>query len=226
MNWMLYGTLALACVGLSYGKIKMRESFLKELSVILYKNFDANAYLSKLESFKAKWLLDHKTRLFMSVEGYLLKNQIDQVIKIFKEMESKRLSFSKKLGLYKREVEVYMDAKLNDEALEANKKLQALSQTVNHSTVNIVAEELNDLVEINILHNADLAEKMVEKASSSSSDLIKEVYYYRAAKCYYFKKNQDKIDKYLKKAHSASRKTIWSQHIEACMQDNNNFLLR
>lgn len=98
----IYGGMALLMVVLSVIHSKLRKSFLARLSHSLYVEMDGNAYLNTLNSLQAKLFMRQKTRLFMSVDGYLLNNDLAKAIEVLQKLEKKSLSYAKTLGLYKK----------------------------------------------------------------------------------------------------------------------------
>lgn len=222
---LLWVLIAVGLLGLSLIQTKGRKSFLKKLSVLLYKEMNGDAFLALLNSFSGKLYMNAKTRLFMSVDGHLLKNDSASAIQALQLLETKSLSLAKKIGLYKKQVDVYLDAKQYDLAIAANEKLQAIiSGNTTEAQLLTMAKEADELVEINAKQNGELAEVMVEKAKLMTNKFAQSIYYYRAAKCYYFKKNEAKVIKYLEEAKRKSSKGVWLEHIELCLKDHAKLL--
>ncbi|MGL5978478.1 MAG: hypothetical protein ACRCZJ_05755 [Erysipelotrichaceae bacterium] len=223
MEWIYYGIVVVLITMATILMAKLRKKFIAEVATILYQKQDGEAYLKQLQGWKAKIFIDRKMRMFMMVDGYLLNNELQAVTSLFQELELTRLSITKKIGLYKKEVEVYVDAGFGEKAIKANATLQQLCSEIKNEELQRMAEEMDDLVEININHNGDLAEKMVSKGKQITSKVGKSIYYYRAAKCYYFKGNDVTSLKYLEKAKQNSGQSLLSKHIEECLKDQSLF---
>ena len=87
MDWLVYLLIALLMLVLSLLFSMSKRNFYKLLADILYKQHNGELYLKEINSFKGKVFLNKKTRLFMSIDGYLLNNDINETINIFHELE-------------------------------------------------------------------------------------------------------------------------------------------
>ena len=195
------------------------KRLLKDLSKILYVDLDADKYIKTLDSLKAKFLLSKKSRLFASIDGYALKDDATKIEEVFNTLEKKRLSYGNKIGLYQKEVQFYTQAKMFDKAIKANETLQELGSKINDVTMTSILEEAQTLIEIYVNRNGDYAKIMVAKGDAATQAMVKGFYYYRAAKCYYFKADKVNTIKYLKECQLKCPKTYLGDHAAECLKD-------
>ncbi|MGB4985827.1 MAG: hypothetical protein WBO70_08650 [Erysipelotrichaceae bacterium] len=202
----------------------LSKRFVEDLAYLLYEKGDAKAYLEKLDSFSGKFFIGKKKRKFMSIDGYLLLDDKAKIDEIFDELENTNLSYAAQVGLLQKQIQYWVKNKQCERANKANDLLQVMGAKINDPQMKLMAEECNALVQINCNNNGDLVKEMIAKGDASTSDFGKAIYYYRAAKCYYFKKDKAMMDKYLKEAQLKAAGTPLLKHIELCIKDNSMFL--
>ena len=107
-----------------------------------------------------------------------------------------------------------------DEAKIANNIIQDLAKQVEIEDLNKIAINCNALIEIYVNHNGSLANEMVKYGDEATINTIKGTYYFRAAKCYYYRKDNKLTDKYLLKAQKYLENTPTVNIINRCINDH------
>lgn len=221
-SWTIYIIIAVLFTLIFIFFSNYKKNFIKMMSEILYRKNDPDAFIDKINSFEGKILINKKIRLFRLIDAYAIKQDKDKVISTFKELESLKLSFGQEVSLYEKEVSFYVENGFYKEAVIANEKVQELNKQVQIEDLNKIAVNSDALIKIYVNKDGSLANEMVKCAESSNIDVIKGTYYFRAAKCFYFKKDNKMVEKYLDKAFNYLHKTSMSQMVSNCIKDHSN----
>lgn len=220
--WAIYVSITVICVLVFVSFSVFKKNYIKDMSKTLYADTNPDLYLKRIDNIEGKIFLNKKVRLFRKIDAYAMKNDKNNVINTFKELESLKLSFGQKVSLYEKEVDYYINQKMYDEAKQANNIIQDLSKQVEIEDLNKIAINCDALVEIYANHNGTLANEMVKYGDESNIPTVKGTYYYRAAKCYYYRGDNKLVDKYLEKALDLLRNTSWGPIITNCLKDHKN----
>lgn len=200
---------------------KLKKNYIMNMSKILYVDNNPDLFINKLESIQGKIFINKKTRLFRLIDAYALKQDINLVIKVFKELEAKKLSFGQKVSLYEKEVSYYVQNQKYEEAKTANDKVQELAKQVEIQDLQAIAKDCQALIEVYVNKDGSLASVMADNGDKANIDSVKGTYYFRAAKCYYYRNDNKMIEKYLEKAQKYLNKTSLKNVIEECIKDHN-----
>lgn len=220
-NYIPYIVVAIIFVLMCVFFDSRKKKYIKGMSKTLYADTNPDLYLERLDNVEGKIFLNKKVRLFRKIDAYAMKNDKENVIKTFKELESLKLSFGQEVSLYEKEVNYYVNQKMFEEAKVANNKVQELNTKVEIEDLNKIAVECNSLIEIYVNKNGSLANEMVKYGDEATIDTVKGTYYFRAAKCYFYRKDNKLTEKYLLKAQKYLEKTSTKPIIDKCIKDHN-----
>ena len=68
-------------------------------------------------------------------------------------------------------------------------------------------------------------ERLMNAIKKQTNKFTKGIFYYRAAKCYYYGNDEKNVQKYLE--HAVQNVTgEWRKHVEACMEDHSKLDLK
>lgn len=219
-SWLLYIIIAVLIILVFVLFSLFKKNYIKDMSKTLYVNTNPDLYLKRLDNIEGKIFLNKKVRLFRKIDAFAMKEDKKSVINTFKELESLKLSFGQKVSLYEKEVDYYVNQKMFDEAKIANNNIQDLAKQVEIEDLNKIAISCNALIEIYVNHNGSLANEMVKYGDEATINTIKGTYYFRAAKCYYYRKDNKLTDKYLLKAQKYLENTPTVNIINRCINDH------
>ena len=219
-NWYIYVAIAVIFFLIFILFSQLKKKFIKDMSKMLYADQNVDTYLQRLDNIEGKIFLNKKVRLFRKIDAYAMKNDNDGVVNTFKELETLKLSFGQEVSLYEKEVSFYVNKNMHEQAKVANEKVQELSKKVEIEDLQKIANNCNALIEIYVNKNGSLATQMAKAGDEANIDTVKGTYYYRAAKCYYYRNDSKMIDKYLNKAYDNLRKTSWGSIISDCISDH------
>lgn len=216
----LYLLLAVLLVVLWLVYQKMSANFSKALAKKLYIEKQPEAFIQTLDSFPARIYLSSKKRLFLKLEAYMLLGQQDKIMETFERLTQKRLGYGATITLLQKKVQYYTESAHYDLALAAYQELEEKGSLIQDPRMLQILEESKILVEIYCHRNPDYAEWMVEKAKQTPTKLLQGIYYYRAAKCFSYKRDKNNVNIYLKKAKEKLKGSAWETHIDACLADH------
>ena len=101
-NWMIYVSITVVCILFFISFSIFKKKYIKEMSKTLYSDNNPDLYLKRLDNIEGKILVNKKMRLFRKIDAYAMKNDKDNILNIFKELESLKLSFGQKVKRIKR----------------------------------------------------------------------------------------------------------------------------
>lgn len=220
MPWYIYVSIAVIFFLIFILFSQLKKKYIKDMSKTLYAEQNVDVYLQRLDNIEGKIFLNKKVRLFRKIDAYAMKDDVDAIVNTFKELETLKLSFGQEVSLYEKEVSFYTNKKMYEQAKVANNKIQELAKKVEIEDLQKIADDCNALIEIYINKNGSLATEMAKHGDDATIDAVKGTYYFKAAKCYYYRKDNKMTDKYLNKALDNLRKTSWGPIISECIQDH------
>lgn len=219
-TWMIYVAVAVVMMLIFVVFSLLKKKYIKDMSKVLYVDNDVDTYLNRLDNIEGKIFLNKKVRLFRKIDGFAIKNDVQGVVDTFKQLESLKLSFGQEVSLYEKEVDFYINNKMYEQAKVSNDKVQELSSRVEIPDLQKIADNCNALIDIYVNKNGKLANEMVKMGDEATIETVKGTYYFRAAKCFYYKKDNKMVDKYLNKALKNLNKTSWGPIIAECIEDH------
>lgn len=219
-TWMIYVAVAVVMMLIFVVFSLLKKKYIKDMSKVLYVDNDVDTYLNRLDNIEGKIFLNKKVRLFRKIDGFAIKNDVQGVVDTFKQLESLKLSFGQEVSLYEKEVDFYINNKMYEQAKVSNDKVQELSSKVEIPDLQKIADNCNALIDIYVNKNGKLANEMVKMGDEATIETVKGTYYFRAAKCFYYKKDNKMVEKYLNKALKNLNKTSWGPIIAECIEDH------
>lgn len=219
-TWMIYVAVAVVMMLIFVVFSLLKKKYIKDMSKVLYVDNDVDTYLNRLDNIEGKIFLNKKVRLFRKIDGFAIKNDVQGVVDTFKQLESLKLSFGQEVSLYEKEVDFYINNKMYEQAKVSNDKVQELSSRVEIPDLQKIADNCNALIDIYVNKNGKLANEMVKMGDEATIETVKGTYYFRAAKCFYYKKDNKMVEKYLNKALKNLNKTSWGPIIAECIEDH------
>lgn len=223
-TWTVYLviTIIIALAFIIFYRIK--KSYLQKISKLLYKDNKPDEFLKEIDSFSSKLFFNKKVRLQRKLDAYVMKHDIDSAIEILKELEGLRLSFGQKVSLYEKEVNFYVQNKMYKQAEEANNNIQELNKKVEIPDLQKIADECNFLIKVYVDKDSSIVNDLIDFAEKSGNESVKGLFYFRAAKLYYYKQDNKMVDKYLDKSYNLLHKTAFGPYLEECKKDHKKVL--
>lgn len=197
------------------------RQFMNQLSDKLYKEADGQAYLDSLNSWKGKLFFKENTRQLMSVDAYLMLGKETEVQEIFEHLNQAKLNPGNQLGLFQKEISYYVSANQKEKAEQAYENLKAVAAKFkNPAQLESIVKECTYLIEVNIRHNTDYLQEMLDVSSKMKNSFYQGIFLYRAAKLYYYKGELETCRKTLLEAKEKVKGSAWEVMINQMLEDN------
>lgn len=222
MNQFIYYVLIGVLCAVFYVILQMTyRKFLMRLSSELYEQHNPELFLKSLNSGMGKLFMSSKTRLFMSIDAYLLLKDEQKVESIIEELENSRMGLGKKIALFQKEITFYLEAKKPTQAIEANRKLREIAENIKDTKIVQVLEECDILIHVYARKSAEYVQLLLDKAAALNDILPKGIFYYRAAVCYYNIDDKVSCEKYLNEAKKSFSGSFLEKIMDQVLQSKN-----
>ncbi len=214
---MLIGTLSAACLAALHF---LYRQTLYQLSELLYKKHDPDAFLAKLESYPALLLINKKKRKILSIDALMLKNNRKKAEMIMKELEQEALSFSQRILLFQKQIAFYLESYEGTKAIEAYLKLKEETEEFADDSILQIVEECDILIHVYARKDGLYAEKLVQKAERLQESIPKGICYYRAGVSYYHLQDENHCRMLLERAQQFLKNTIFEKNIDQILNQD------
>ena len=164
------------------------------MSLLLYRQGDADRYLEELDSLSSRLFFNKKLRTLMAIDANLIKGDKEQLNKLFE-----------------RAVESY-DA--------IHKAYDKLTDKQKEKYCEII-KEVEYPYTIHILHDGKYASELMERGDIITDPVPAGVCYLRAAQSYCLKDDQDRAERALNHAAKKLKDTTYFQEIQKLIQTKN-----
>ncbi|PID82658.1 MAG: hypothetical protein CSB16_00015 [Clostridiales bacterium] len=194
--------------------------FTRTLSTLLYKKFDFDASMKKLNSFEAKLFMGKRRRFLFYVDAYILKNNEEMMNDLFRKNQNLKFSYGQQVSLNTKLLQFFIDVGNKEQALEHYNNLKKLSEMIDNKHMDNTMQNAEMLVEVEINKNPNYLKNILSLIDKTDNDMIRGIYYFRAAKCAHYSNDKRAIDKYLKKARNLTSGSIFVKQIDKAIADN------
>ncbi len=218
-HFIIFIILMVVAIVINVGLHFAKRSFTMKTMGYLYQQGDAKKYLEALDSFNAKILFSKKTRLFMKIDGHTQLKQVDEVLAIFKQLRGMRLSYGKKITLYQKEVGVYVEQKMNEEAIASYDDLVREGSLLQDQRMIQIIENNGVLVDVYAKKNPEVTEQLKQIITSTQDQVMIGIMSYRLAVCSHHQGDHVATKKYLKEAQVALKGTLFEALIGKVISD-------
>lgn len=203
MNWTIFWIILIIGIILFVAWMFYSQREVAYLSILLYRQGNADEYLKELNTFQGKLFFNKRLRTLMSIDAWMLKNNQEELAKAFDDARSHRLPMGDRLLVLQKELVFCVDHKKNDSAEEIFAEIEKLYESMGNKQKEKYADALQECrytIAINVKHSGKYADEIEKKAKSVKEDIPSGVYFYKAAQSWYFKKEIKKCREDLEKA--------------------------
>lgn len=210
MNWTLFWILVIcgAAAFVAYFFYSQRE--IAYLSILLYRQGNADAYLKELETRQAKFFFSRKMRTLMKIDAYLVKDDKDDLDQIFKEAAKEKLRDADRFLVLQKEMLYRIDCQDYKRVKEIYTQMESLYDELGKKAKERYKESLQEaqyLETIYVDKGGKYAGELMEKARTLQDDIPAGVCYFRAAQSYYLRGDKKQAKLALEKAEGKLRNT-------------------
>lgn len=193
---------------------RLRQDFLKKLSLILYEEQNPDYYLKELNSFAGKLFMSKRDRMLLSVDALMLKKEYSAVTEIFKALDSLKLSELHQLALCQKKIAYYLETLNNDKAIESYNQLKELCQEARQPAIKLLLDESDILIHVYAKKDGYYAQSLETKARAVNDSITKGICLYRAGVSYYNLNEIDKCKSLLEEAAFYLKGTMYEKAIQ------------
>jgi tetratricopeptide (TPR) repeat protein len=214
MNWYLFILLVLLGLGSYVGYFLLFRRQIMKLTALLYQDNNPDGFLAELDSIMSKLFFPKKMHAMMKIDAYLMKGDKEKLKELFASIKNYKIRPGDEFYVEQKEVAFYVELQDVDNATAAYNRMIEIYDTFKDKTnYEGVMKETEYTYEINLRHSGKYANEMIDLAKAATSDFSSGIYYYRAAKCYYYKKENRLMKEALLKAQQKLKGTFYDQLI-------------
>ncbi|MEG0176937.1 hypothetical protein [Anaerorhabdus sp.] len=214
MNWYLFILLVLLGLGSYVGYFLLFRRQIMKLTALLYQDNNPDGFLAELDSIMSKLFFPKKMHAMMKIDAYLMKGDKEKLKELFAAIKNYKIRPGDEFYVEQKEVAFYVELQDVDNATAAYNRMIEIYDTFKDKTnYEGVMKETEYTYEINLRHSGKYANEMIDLAKAATSDFSSGIYYYRAAKCYYYKKENRLMKEALLKAQQKLKGTFYDQLI-------------
>lgn len=217
MDWKLFWIFVIIGLGIYVAWMFYTQREIAYLSLLLYRENDADTYLKELDRWQVKLLFNKKLRKLMEIDARLAKNDREKLKVLFEEVNSLKLAPGDFLLVLQKEIPFYLEEKDID-------KVKWIYQTMNKIYLDIpekkkekytpIITETEYVYTIHVLKDGKFADELYRKAKSLKDEIPSGVYYYKASQSYYLNDDMKKCKEALGQAETRLRKTAYGKMIK------------
>lgn len=222
MNWTVFWVALAAGAALVVAYLFFSQRQAAYLSILLYQQGNADAYLKELDSFSSKFFFGKRLRTLMTIDAYLQKNDNDALETVFGEVDDKPMAAGDKLLVLQKEMSWRLGLGQMDKAADVYARIQDLKGRMKEKNRERYTDSFLEADYMNAIyleHSGKYADDLVRKAKELKDDIPAGVYYYKAAQSYYLKKDMRKCTDALKRAQTRLKNTSYEAKINRLLKD-------
>lgn len=220
MNWTLFWIFLILGIAVYIAVMFFSQRQIAYLSVLLYRQGDADAYLKELENWQTKLFFNKRLRKMMEIDAYMLKNDTDKLKSIFSEIETYHLSDGDKMTV----LEKQMSFEINNGNVEKTQEIyDELTKTYNgmkdkqRAAHEDAMKECTYIKAIRIDKSGKYADELFKKAKDVKDPIPSGVYYLKAAQSYVLKNDTKNAEEMLNRAEVKLRGTPYNSEIRSIL---------
>ncbi|NCB32465.1 MAG: hypothetical protein EOM64_01050 [Erysipelotrichia bacterium] len=224
MNWTLFWILLIVGIAIYVAIMFFSQRQIAYMSVLLYRQGDADAYLKELDSWQTRLFFNKRLRKMMEIDPYMLKNDTDRLRSIFAEIATYRLADGDRMTVLEKQMSFEMSGGNLEKASEIFTDLENLfnsmsdKQKAGHEDA---MKECRYIKAIRLDKSGKYADELFQKAKNVKDPIPSGVYYLKAAQSYVLKKDIKNAEEMLNRAEVKLRGTPYNPEIRNVLQTKN-----
>lgn len=214
MNWTLFFTLCGVGVVSYLVYFFLFKHQIMKLTKLLYQDNNAEGFLKEVDSWMTKLFFPKKMQAMMKIDAYLMMGDTEKSKQLFEQLDGFKIRPGDEFFVRQKELAFYVDLEDEEKAKHAYDRMRAIFDSMkNNARYEAQMKESEYIYEINMKKNAHYLEEMLEHAKNAKTDFSKGIYLYRAAKCYYYKKDMRLCKDTLKRAQTYLKGSFYEEYI-------------
>lgn len=188
-----------------------QKSVLRELEKVLYKEYNPDQYIAMLESRRLGLIFRKGTLLLLRLNGALLLENDEMLLKLSEEASVTRMSRSERLNLCQKLFNYYLVTQRSEQAKEYYGKLLSLLAEEKDEELKLILEDTK-LYGVYIEKNTKLIPDLLE-LQQKQSGRMQGITAYRLAKLYWYSGETKKMMECLKLSSDLLKGTEWEHQV-------------
>lgn len=215
MNWMLFiGLTGVGSISYLLYLFLMNRQVIK-LTKLLYQEHNAKGFLKELDSWMTKLFFPKKVCSMMQIDALMMLGETEKLKLLFEELNGYKIKSGDEFIIRQKELAFYVDLKDEKKSTVVYERLCNIFDSMKNKTkYEIQRKESEYIYEINIKKNYHYLEEMLDHAANAKTDFSKGIYLYRAAKCYYYKKENRLCKDTLQRAQTYLKGSFYEKFIQ------------
>ncbi len=227
MNWTIFGAILAITLGAYFASGIYVQMKVKKMSELLYKDNNGEAYLKHLNDAACKIIFSKQLRTMMSIDAYIAIGDVETVENVFEQLKEFHLQPGDEFLVCQKKIGFYIEKGNDEKAEEAYSRLVELYDGFKDKMhYKKARKEVEYLVEIHLRKNASYLDEMLSLSESTKNKLLKGIYLFRAAKCYFYKNNNKKVKETLLLAKEYCVGTAYEKKIDVALSGDLSVLAK
>ncbi len=221
MFWIYFSFFIFLTLGLYLTYLFLFRRYVMKTTALLYQQGDAKAYLEAIDSFPGKLFLAKRMRQLMKIDAYFMLKDEKQLEELMVKLDNIRLPEMDRILICQKETSFYVEQHKLEKAEKAYEKLKLATTNLkekNKERGRAILKECEYMIEIGLKQNGSYANQMLKIAKESKNEVVQGVYYYRAAKCYYYDEKEAKCREMLKISLDKLKGSPYEQKIREILE--------
>ena len=157
------------------------------MSLLLYRQGDADRYLKELNSLSSRLFFNKKLRTLMAIDANLIKGDKEQLNKLFERATAYKLSSSDRVLVLQKELLFRIAQEENEKAVQSYEAIHKTYDKLTDKQKEKYSEILREVeypYTIHVMHDGKYASDLMERGDTSADAVPAGVCYLRAAQSY------------------------------------------
>ncbi|MCI5722755.1 MAG: hypothetical protein MR283_01940 [Erysipelotrichaceae bacterium] len=208
----LFGILTLIGIILYVIWVFFAQRQVMYMSLLLYRQGDADKYLEELESPSSHFFFNKKLRTLMAIDANLVKGDAKQLNLLFEKANAYKLKSTDRILVQQKELLFRITRDENEQAQAVYANIHSTYENLTEKQKTKYKEILTEIeypYAIHVKKDGKYASELMEKAKVISEAVPAGICYIRAAQSYYLRKDFDRTQHALEKAVNKLKETSY-----------------
>ena len=221
---LVFGVLLIIGIVLDVVWVFFAQRQVMYMSLLLYRQGDADRYLKELNSLSSRLFFNKKLRTLMAIDANLIKGDKEQLNKLFERATAYKLSSSDRVLVLQKELLFRIAQEENEKAVQSYEAIHKTYDKLTDKQKEKYSEILREVeypYTIHVMHDGKYASDLMERGDTIADAVPAGVCYLRAAQSYCLKDDKDRAERALNHAAKKLKDTTYYPEIQKMIQTRN-----
>ena len=223
MDWKLFWIFVIIGVVIYVLWMFYTQREVAYLSLLLYREGNAEAYLEELDRWQTKLLFNKKLRTLMEIDARIALQDKKRLKELFEQVEGMNLSSGDRLMVLQKEIPFYLEEENPEKVTEIYEQMQDIYNKIDEKHKDRYTQLLKEteyMYAIHVKKDGSFAKELYQKAKSLTDDIPSGVYFYKASQSYYLDHDLEACKEALGQAETRLRKTPYGQAMKKMLDED------